>query len=152
MASPTEKRTYPDRPYVGVGIVVFKGDSVLLVERQGPDGEDIWSLPGGAQELGETVQEAAHRELREEAGIAIELFGLIDVVDFIEPDDADRVRRHYTLVDFAGEWRSGELAPASDVAVARWAPLGSLDEYAMWDETARVIAEAAELRARTLRL
>lgn len=152
MASPSEKRTYPDRPYVGVGVIVFKDDAVLLVERQGPDGEDVWSLPGGAQELGETVEEAAHRELREEAGIRIELFGLIDVVDFIEPDQDNRVRRHYTLIDFAGEWRAGELTPGSDVAVARWAPLASLEDYALWDETARVIAEAVELRARTLRL
>lgn len=152
MASPPEKRTYPDRPYVGVGVVVFKGEAVLLVERPGPDGENAWSLPGGAQELGETAQEAAHRELREEAGIAIELFGLIDVVDFIEPDEGGAVRRHYTLIDFAGEWRAGELTPGSDVTVACWAPLARLEDYTLWDETARVIAEAAELRARTLRL
>ena len=59
------RRDYPDRPIAGVGVVVFRGDKVLLIRRGTPPRIGQWSLPGGAQELGETVEQAARRELRE---------------------------------------------------------------------------------------
>ena len=71
-------REYPDRPVVGVGAVVIHDGAVLLVKRAKPPREGQWSLPGGAQELGETLAEAAHREVAEEAGIEIEIVSTID--------------------------------------------------------------------------
>ena len=50
-------RTYPDRPIVGVGAVVFRGNEVLLIRRGKPPRMGDWSLPGGMQEIGETVFE-----------------------------------------------------------------------------------------------
>ena len=65
------RREYPDRPIVGVGAVVLRARSVLLVKRARPPRQGQWSLPGGAQELGETLDDAVAREVREEAGIEI---------------------------------------------------------------------------------
>ena len=104
------------------------------------------SLPGGVQELGESVREAAHREVMEETGVEIELLGLIDVIDSVRRDDADRVQFHYTLVDMAAEWRGGEPRPGDDAMGARWVPLAEIEAYLAWSETVRVIREGLALR------
>ena len=132
-------RAYPDRPFVGVGVVVFRGADVLLVRRAGPPRPDSWSIPGGAQEIGETVRQAALRELGEETGIEARIAGLIDVVDGIDRDGDGRVRHHYTLVDFAAVWTAGAARPASDVAGLRWVPPAALDDVPLWRETRRII-------------
>mgnify|MGYP002526024701 FL=1 len=59
-------REFPDRPIAGVGVVVLGAKGVLLVKRAKPPRQGQWSLPGGAQKLGETVFEAARRETLEE--------------------------------------------------------------------------------------
>ncbi len=142
-------RSYPDRPYVGVGIVVFRDDEVLLVERTKPPIRNRWSIPGGAQEIGETVHEAALRELMEETGLEADIIGLIDVVDSITRDQDSRVQFHYTLVDFAAEWRSGEAAAADDVGAVRWVQLADLEAMGLWTETVRIIRRGQSMRLRT---
>lgn len=138
-------REYPDRPVCGVGVVCFKDDLVLLVGRPAPFAG--WSIPGGGQELGETVREAALRELREETGVEARLTGLVDVVDAVRRDASGRVRFHYTLVDFAAEWAAGEPAAGDDALGAEWAPLAEVGRRGLLPETLRVIREAERLRA-----
>ncbi len=140
------ERSYPERPWVGVGVVVYRDDQVLLIRRGKPPRIGQWSLPGGVQELGETVREAAHREVREETGVEIELLGLVDVVDSVRRDDAGRVRFHYTLVDMAAEWRAGGLRAGDDAIGAEWVPLNEIEDYLEWSETLRVIREGLALR------
>ena len=74
---------YPNRPLIGVGAVVIRHARVLLVRRDKAPRAGRWSLPGGRQRLGETLREAAAREVREETGIEIEVMALLDVVDFL---------------------------------------------------------------------
>ena len=104
------------------------------------------SLPGGVQELGETAYEAGVREVREETGLEIEILGLIDIVDSIREDDDGRVEFHYTLVELAAEWRSGEARAGSDASGVRWVPLAEVDGLELWSETHRIIREAQALR------
>ncbi|MBW2439133.1 MAG: NUDIX domain-containing protein, partial [Deltaproteobacteria bacterium] len=56
---------------VAVGAIVFENDRVLLVRRGQPPSQDLWAIPGGRVKLGETLQEAAEREILEETGITI---------------------------------------------------------------------------------
>ena len=139
-------REYPDRPIVGVGVVVWRDDEVLLIERGKGPRTGSWSLPGGMQELGETVRETAHREIKEETGVEIDVTGLLDVIDLVRKDSDGRIRFHYTLVDFTAKWRSGEAVADSDAAGVRWVPLAELDQYELWDETRRVIHLSASRR------
>ena len=81
-------REYPARPIVGIGIVVIKGDTVLLVRRGKPPNIGSWTLPGGAQELGETTEEAARRELLEETGLEVGKLHFAATVDNIRRDEA----------------------------------------------------------------
>lgn len=139
-------REYPDSPRVGVGVIVWRGGRMLLVRRARPPSEGEWSLPGGAQELGETLFQAAAREVAEETGMAVEPVAVLTAVDGIDRDAGGRVRFHYTLIDVVAEWRSGEPVPADDVAAVRWAAPGEAERLVTWSETRRVIRMAADQR------
>lgn len=132
-------RLYPDRPIVGIGAVVWRDGSILLVRRANPPRQGQWSLPGGAQELGETVFEAARREVREETGIEVDIQGLIDVVDSVERDDDSRVRYHFTLVDVLATWIAGDPLAAGDASEAAWFPIETLDDLGLAQDTRRII-------------
>ncbi len=144
-------REYPSRPLVGIGVVLLKPPSdhapeaVLLVRRGKPPAMGRWSLPGGAQELGETAEHAARRELLEETGLATGPLVLAANVDSIHRDAEGRVQFHYTILDFAGLWQSGDPTAGSDVTEAVFAPLDDLDRFGLWDEAHRVIGLARRL-------
>lgn len=141
-------RRYPSQPVVGVGVVVWRDDQVLLIKRGKPPRAGQWSLPGGAQQLGETLAEAAEREVREETGIAIKLGEIIATLDLIDRDDEGRVRHHYTLVDFVAEARQTDLQAGDDALDARWFGRAEIDQLGLWSETVRIIDLAADKRPR----
>lgn len=141
-------REYPARPIIGVGTVVWYGGRVLLVRRGRPPREGQWSLPGGAQQLGEPLAHAARREILEETGLTVELGDVVATVDSIEHDGEGRVRYHYTLVDFTAEAHSAELVPGDDAADARWFELDQIRELGLWSETLRIIELARARRGR----
>ncbi len=137
-------RRYPKKPIVGVGAVILGDDGVLLIQRGKPPRAGSWSLPGGAQELGETIAEAARRELLEETGLETEILGLIDVVDSIRNDADGAVEYHYTLVDLAARVTGGTLAAGGDAMDARWFSLKEIGSMDLWSETKRIIALAVK--------
>ena len=139
-------RSYPERPLVGVGVVVWRGEQVLLVKRGKPPRKGEWGLPGGGQELGETVREAAVREVLEETGLTVRAEQVVTVVDSVSRDDSGRVQFHYTLVEIAAEYVDGEAVAADDVDAVRWAGLEDVNHLVNWEETRRVIREAARQR------
>ena len=122
-------------PVAAVGVICLRGDQVLLIRRGTPPRLGEWSLPGGRVEPGETLRDAALRELVEETGVEAELGPLVDVVDGIFPESG----RHYVLVDFAARWKSGEPVAGDDAADARFWPLDGIEEHVAWAETVRVI-------------
>ena len=138
-------RRYPERPYVGVGVVVLRRDQVLLAQRGKQPRRGQWSLPGGMQEVGETLHEAARREVMEETGVEIEIVGLIDVIDTIRRDADGRVELHYTLIDYAALWRGGEARAGDDAMGVKWVPVADVPSLGLWSETVRVIQRAAEM-------
>jgi 8-oxo-dGTP diphosphatase len=146
MSGNADSRLYPDRPWVGVGVVVWRGEEVLLVRRGRPPRQGQWGIPGGAQELGETLFETAAREVLEETGLVIKPTGIVTAVDGIVRDELERVQYHYTLIEVTADWVAGEASAQSDVDAVRWVPADDAAALLTWDETARVIAEAARLR------
>ncbi len=126
------------QPIVGVGVVVLKGDDVLLIRRGRAPKQGEWSIPGGRQEFGETVRATALREVLEETGITAGNLVLIDVVDLIRPGGAG----HWTLVDFAADWVAGEPVPGDDAANARWVKAAEIESLGLWSETVRIIRAA----------
>jgi ADP-ribose pyrophosphatase YjhB (NUDIX family) len=131
---------------VGVGVVVWRGDQVLLIRRARPPRAGQWGIPGGAQELGETLFEAARREILEETGLTIRPTGIVTAIDGIVRDGQGRVEYHYTLVEVSAEWVAGEATARSDVDAARWVAPRVVRALVDWEETVRVIELAAAMR------
>lgn len=127
-------------------MVARKGDEVLLVRRGHAPNAGEWSVPGGAQELGETVFEAAAREILEETGIVVEPRGVIEVVDAVTRDEGGRIRFHYTLVEIVADWVSGVPAAADDALEARWFGVENAAAIVPRAATARVIRRGAAFR------
>jgi mutator protein MutT len=138
-------REFPDRPVVGVGAVVIDGDQVLLVRRGHEPLKGEWSVPGGAVEIGETLEAAVAREVQEETGLRVEVGPIVDVLDRIRFDPDGRARYHYVLVDFICKPNSGTLACASDADEAMWAPLLALNDYGVAEATVAVIQKAFDV-------
>lgn len=138
-------REYPTRPWIGIGIVVIKDDQVLLCRRGKPPNIGSWTLPGGAQDVGETCEAAARRELLEETGLSVGDLHFCAHVDTIRRDETGRIRFHYTILDFAARWVDGEPVAGSDVSEVQWAPMDALEPYDLWSEAHRIIAIARRL-------
>jgi 8-oxo-dGTP diphosphatase len=140
------KRHYPDSPLVGVGAAIFRGEEVLLVRRGQEPAKGSWSLPGGLVELGEGLEAALKREIWEETGLVVRILGVSAVLERIYRDDDDHIPYHYVLIDFACDYLSGEVRPASDITAARFVSLNGLDDFPLASHTARVIRRAWEQR------
>jgi 8-oxo-dGTP diphosphatase len=117
---------YPAGPQIAVGAIVFRDDEVLLVKRANPPGRGLWAIPGGRVKLGETLKEAARREVKEETGISIRPKEPMYVFDVIERDDEGGIRFHYVIVDLLADYLSGEPTPGTDASEARWVSSGKL--------------------------
>jgi mutator protein MutT len=139
-------RAYPDRPFVGVGaVIVDPEERVLLVKRRFEPLAGQWSLPGGAVDVGETLQACVAREMREETGLDVEVGPAIEVFDRIMHDDEGRVQYHYVLVDYVCRPVGGVPAAASDVADVAWASAAALAGYQLTDKTLSVIGQGLAL-------
>jgi 8-oxo-dGTP diphosphatase len=138
------QRHYPDRPLVGVGAVIFRGQEFLLVRRGQEPAKGSWSLPGGVVEVGEDLTAAILREVQEETGLAVKVLGITAVLERIYRDEVDKVPYHYVLIDFVCEYVSGKVTPASDVTAARFVPLDSLKDLPLPSFTAQVIQRARD--------
>lgn len=134
-----DPRHYPDRPVLAVSVALWSGDQVLLVRRARPPMASIWSLPGGVVEIGERLDEAAVREVREETGLHVEIIDAIDKAEVIRRDEHGEVERHYVIVVFAGRRLSGQLQAGDDADAVRWVDLSEIANYEVTPDTARIV-------------
>ena len=126
--------------------MLFIDDRVVLVKRRHAPLAGCWSLPGGAVEVGETLQEGVRRELREEIGIEVTVGPLIELLDRITRDDSGRIRYHYVLADYLCGRVSGTLRPGSDARTVALADPAALASYELTERAVTVIAQASLLR------
>jgi ADP-ribose pyrophosphatase len=114
------QKKYPEGPLPAVGAVVFKDAAVLLVKRGNPPSEGSWAIPGGSVQLGESLQEAAEREILEETGVVIRAKSPVFVFDAIELDPDGEVKFHYVIIDLEADYLRGDPKANDDAADARW--------------------------------
>jgi ADP-ribose pyrophosphatase YjhB (NUDIX family) len=114
------RRQYPSQPALAVSMAVFRRGEVLLASRTNPPYADLFTLPGGLVETGETLEAAALRELREETGVLARILGFNRPVQHIVRDFSGRVERHYVILSFAGLWVDGEGRAGAEAGEVVW--------------------------------
>ncbi|RLG94532.1 hypothetical protein DRO29_06485 [Candidatus Bathyarchaeota archaeon] len=132
-------REYPEYPILSVAAVAIKDNKMLLVKRGAPPGEGLWSIPGGAVELGERLHDALKRELREETNLECEIIDLVNIAEVIIRDEEGKVRFHYVILDYLVKITGGELRPGSDVLDAKWFDLKEAQNLPLTKTTRKLI-------------
>ncbi len=133
-------------PQVAVGAVVMKGNEILLVKRSKEPSKGTWAIPGGSVKLGETLQEAAEREMKEETGLMIKAKDPIYSFDLIERDEKGQIRFHYVIIDLVGDFISGEPSPSDDAIDARWFTAKELEDVKVNERTKDLLRQIAFIR------
>ncbi|RTZ97951.1 MAG: NUDIX hydrolase [Deltaproteobacteria bacterium] len=134
-------RIYPPHPLAGVGAVVFHDSRVLLVHRKNPPARGMWAIPGGKIRLGESLQQAAEREILEETGITIMAGEPIFTFDMIDRDATGRVRYHYVIIDLAATYIRGQINAGDDAVSAAWVSAGKMASLSMSPITVRLLRD-----------
>jgi mutator protein MutT len=143
---PSDSRRYPARPILGVGGLIFQDAAILLVRRGKPPLEGLWSLPGGAVEAGETLEEALRREILEETGLTLAAVSQFEIFERITRDEQGRPEYHFVLIDYISTPASGTACAADDASACRWVPEHELGRYHLTEGTLGVIQRAFRAR------
>ena len=118
------ERLYPAKPMLAASIAVFHDGRVLLARRTKSPGAGLLALPGGLVEAGETMAEAALRELREETGVSAGIIGFNTHTEIIERDGSGQIRHHFVVASYVGQWHSGIAQPGPEASQIVWATPG----------------------------
>ena len=144
MSEPSDGRTYPTRPYLAVSAAIFRDGRVLIVRRGRAPAKGLYTLPGGGVELGETLEQAVIREIREETTLDIEPLELVGFRQAIARDAAGRVERHFVILPFAARYLGGEVALNEELSEAHWLEPTALGGLSTTEGLAEIVTAAAE--------
>jgi 8-oxo-dGTP diphosphatase len=103
------RREYPSQPIVGVGAIITQEGKILLAKRGSEPDRGKWSVPGGLVELGEKLEKAVVREVKEETNLDVEVIRLIDAVDNIVRDSNGKLQYHFAILDYLASLKGGIL-------------------------------------------
>jgi 8-oxo-dGTP diphosphatase len=137
-----DSRTYPNRPYLAVSAAIVRDGKVLVVRRARKPALNLYTLPGGGVEIGETLSEAVTREVREETGLAVEPVALAGEREVIVRDAQGQVERHFVILCFAARWLSGEPVLNEELDDARWLDPADLRGLRTTEGLAEIVAAA----------
>jgi len=137
-------REYPAQPVVGVGAVVVRDGRALIVRRAHEPRQGEWSLPGGRLDLGESLVDAARREVKEETGLDVEVGPMIETFDRVHRDSEGRIRYHFVIVDFVCWSRDGDAVAGSDAEAVAWVTADQIDAYGVNAHAKAVILRGLE--------
>ena len=135
----------PMRPVLAASVAIFRAGRVLLAARGKEPLRGVYTLPGGKVEAGETLVEAALREVAEETGLHPQLLGFVDHVEVIGRDVTGGILHHYVIAAFAARWQGGEPRTSAEALDFRWVDPATLDGLPVTDGLQAIVAKAAML-------
>jgi 8-oxo-dGTP diphosphatase len=144
MNNDERSRTYPTRPYLAVSAAIFRDGKVLIVRRARPPANGLYTLPGGGVELGETLEEAVIREVKEETALDVEPVALAGYRQAIARDAVGGVERHFVILPFAARWIAGEVTLNEELTEAHWLEPSALGALQTTEGLAFIVNAAAE--------
>ena len=140
-----DTRKYPVRPHVGVGILLVRNNSLLLIKRKYDPDASYWSIPGGHLDLGEKVQKAAEREAYEETGFKVKVTKLAGIIDKIMLDDDGKIKYHYVLLNYFVEQIDGKTndppIAQDDALEAKFVPFDQLKSYKLTESLIELLKQ-----------
>src|SRR5436309_551096 len=142
LAAAPDARSYPERPYLAVSAAIVRDGKILVVRRARAPAHGLYSLPGGVVEVGETLEEAVTREVREETGMTIEPVALAGFREAIVRDAESRVERHFIILCFVARWRAREVLLNDELDEARWLDPAELADLPSTSGLAEIVAVA----------
>ncbi len=145
MSDSANARSYPTRPFLAVSAAIFRDGRVLIVRRARAPARGVYTLPGGGVELGETLEEAVIREVREETALEIEPIALAGYRQAIARDGEGRIERHFVILPFAARWIAGAVSLNEELAEARWLKSDELAGLTTTEGLAQIVAAAERL-------
>jgi mutator protein MutT len=146
-----DDRRYPKRPLIGVGALIFRRGRILMAQRGKQPLKGAWSLPGGALEIGESLDAAVRREVREETGLEVKPVKVFEIFERIIRDARGAVEYHYVLIDYICRAIGGDLRAGDDVCRVEWVRERDLAELEITQGTLAVIERAFRSRAQRAR-
>ena len=141
----SSRRLYPTQPALAVSIAVFRAGKVLLATRTEPPYARLFTLPGGLVEIGETLEFAALRELREETGALARIVAFNQPVQHVARDAWGRVERHYVICSFVAEWIAGEPRTGPEAGEILWRAPDDLADLSLTPHLAHIVADAQRI-------
>jgi len=129
----------------GVGGILFKYDTVLLIKRKNPPRQGEWSLPGGKVKDGESLEQALQREMKEETGLDVKIGDHVTQITLSVPATADQAEKTYLIDDYLIHCDDLKNLKAGDDALdVGFFKLSELDALGVWEKTIAVIHAAFE--------
>ena len=142
-----DARTYPQRPFLAASAAIFRDGKVLIVRRARKPALNLYTMPGGMVEAGETLFEAVAREVREETALEIDVVALAGHREAIMRDAQGKVERHFVIMCFASRWISGEPVLNEELDDARWVDPADIADFKTTDGLAEIVASAIDILA-----
>lgn len=140
-----DTRKYPVRPHVGVGVLLVRDNTLLLIKRKYNPDAGYWSIPGGHLDLGEEVQIAAEREAYEETGFKVKVTKLAGIIDKIMYDQDGKIEYHYVLLNYFVEQIEGDKnqapVPDDDALDARFVLFEQLKNYKLTESLIELLKQ-----------
>ncbi|WP_137045654.1 NUDIX hydrolase [Pseudolabrys sp. FHR47] len=141
----TDSRAYPPRPILAVSAAIVHDGRVLAVRRARKPAIALYTMPGGVVETGETLFEAAIREVREETALSIEPVALAGHREAIMRDKEGRVERHFVILCFAARLLGGEIRLNDELDDARWLAPHEFSGVKTTDGLTEIVMTAVDL-------
>ena len=131
---------FNNKPLIAVGVLVIDKDKALIIKRGEEPNKFLWSIPGGLVEIGEELEEAAIREVKEEMGINIKIEKMIGIFNCINRNK-NEIKYHYVIIDYIAREFTGSIKTNKEILDFKWMKFNELHNYELTNTTRELFRE-----------